>query len=489
MNRAKKLDYDYSRLSEDDSLVFLCLPYWFQRALLDATERMLWSRVWQNGEGAYPELTTNDKRKIQEAIYLLSVEECDMNINVNPVLTQNNECGGGSGGGGGCTTPPPWQNTPMPGGTPCYPIPTVDPPINSTPPVPPPGTTEDEWDMYRCKLANYAYDQIRQWLVAVSGVPSTLITLGAILTILWTLAPAALLSIIGVAVLELATVVWYWYAISEGIDEVAEFAVSWWDERHQEIVCAFYDMTDPAITHTAIVNDFLNDLAVWAESRPWWVSSLADNLQNLGGRFMPHQIFLAPWELVPPVGYVGSIDCTICGDPTTPPTLPTPPVDYVWVPAPLGAVTFVPNNGTANGATDGEGIFTHAPASPLNYHEVMVNVDVSAVKSAHSAIDLHGLAVRVQQYGAASQFGNDGVRLSSSSGGALDLLAVNNLADFWFHYQNDNTEATELAVEFADSSAYGNGAMGDTKASFRTQTYGSVSPASMVLDVWYLASV
>jgi len=493
MNTGKLFRLEATRLSEDDSLVAVCIPAWFRRLLLDTTERYLWSKVWKSGDDAYS-LTESDTERIEYAIWRLTLDNsCEdffmppITVTVNPVI--NVESGCGCGDGDGCTTPPPWQNTPMPGGTPCYPTPIVNPPINPVPPVPPPGSSEDEWDIYRCKLANYAYDLIRQWLVAVGNVPNTLITIGAILAILWTLAPLALLSIIGVAVLELATLIWAWYTLSEGIDEIAEFAVTWWDERHQEIVCQFYDMTSPEITHTAIVDEFLNDLAAWAETRPWWLSSLADNLSNLGAAILPLRIFLAPWELVPPTGYVGAIDCTICGEPSTPPTLPEPPVDYIWVPAPVTAVTFVPNNATANGATDGEGIFTHAPASPLNYHEVQVNIDADTVKSFHSALDLHGVAIRVQQYGHMSQVSNDGVRVSGSTGGAVDLLAYTHLQDFWFHYQNDNSDATTLAAEFTNASIYGNGAMNDAKASFRTQTYGSVDPASMVLDVWYLASV
>ena len=489
--RAKKWKHHYTRLSEPDDLVFLCLPYWFVNTLLDSTERMLWSNVWEDENGNFPELTQEQREKIAYAIWQLSIEECDMNITVNPVLTQNNDCGGdcGGSGGSGCTTPPPWNGTPMPGGTPCYPTPIVNPPVNPVPPVPPPGTPESEWDLYRCKLANYAYDQIREWLVAVSGVPNTLITIGAILTLLWTLAPAGLLAIIGVAVLELAQVVAVWYALSEGIDEVAEFAVEWWDERHQEIVCMFYDMSDPALARTALVADFLDDLAIFAETRPWWVDSMMGMLAQFANRLFPLQIFLAPWELVPPAGYTGAIDCTLCAGGGVDPGLPDTP-GYIWIPAPLTAVTFEPNNGTAVGHTDGEGIFTHAPASPLNYHEVNVSVDVSAVIAYHSVTNLHALAIRVQQYGSDTQVGNDGARLSSSTGGALDLLALTHLNEFWLHYQGDDLGATTLAAawDVDHKSTYGNGVMSDGKASFRTQTYGSVSPASMVLDVWYLAS-
>jgi len=485
MAKNKLFRIERDLLAGDDEQVLLCLPRYFQDVLLACTERLEWARTYGTKT-----LTDHEWDRIEDGIYALSQEECNMQITVSPTLTQT--CASCGGGGGGCTTPPPWDGTPMPGGTPCYPIPIINPPINPTPPTPPPGTPESEWDAYRCKLANYAYDQIRAYLVAVGEVPGTLITIGAILTLLWTLAPLALLSIIGVAVLELATLIWSWYALSEGIDEIAEFAVAWFDERHQEIVCQFYDMTDPAITRAAVVSEFLEDLAVWAESRPWWIDSLAQSLQNLGGALFPLQIFLAPWELVPPTGYTGTIDCTLCGSTPVDPGLPEAPVNYMWVSAPLTAVTFVPNNGTAVGHTDGEGIFTHAPASPLNYHEVMVNVSVQEVLDYYAALDvldLHGIAVRVQQYGASQQVGSDGLRLSSNTGGAMDLLAFTHLQTFWFHHQNDNTAVTTLAASFDNASTYGNGVMIDVKASFRSQTYGSVSPASMVYDVWYLASV
>jgi len=172
-----------------------------------------------------------------------------------------------------------------------------------------PGTDPTEWEIARCKAANYAFDQIRVWLVAVSEIPGDLSTIGALLVLIWTLAPAALLALIGVAVLELASVIFSWYALSEGIDEVAEYGVEWWDGHHEEIVCQFYEMSDNVVTRNAIVGSFLEDLAVWAAGRPWWVSSLLSMLQQVGGRLLPLQIFLAPWELVPPTGYVGSITC------------------------------------------------------------------------------------------------------------------------------------------------------------------------------------
>jgi hypothetical protein len=64
---------------------------------------MLWSSVWENDDGEFPPLTKDEKDRIEYAIYLLSLQECDMNITVNPVITNTIEpspgcCCGGTGG-------------------------------------------------------------------------------------------------------------------------------------------------------------------------------------------------------------------------------------------------------------------------------------------------------------------------------------------------------------------------------------------------------
>jgi len=496
MARAKEFRLSASRLSGSDDLLAVCIPYWFRDILLDATERFLWSRVWTDNEDHPHTLTEDEITRIEYAIHRLSLDEfCweemmpPITIEVNPVITINPT----SQGDGCCnaTSPPPWENAPWPPGSPTYPIPPVNPPVEGMPPIPPEGTTESEWDLFRCKAANYAYDNIRQWFVSVSEIPSTLSAIGAILIIIWAIAPAGLLALIGVGVLELASVVWAWYALSEGIDEIGEFAVNWWDERHQEMVCKLYDMTDFEAAQSEVVAEFLDDLAIWAEGRPWWTDSLLAMLQNVGGHLFPAGLFLAPWEIVPPTNYVGSIDCSLCGDvtPTIPDELPTAPEGYTWVYAPTEAITFTPNNSSATGASDGAGIFTHAPNPPQNYHEVAVGIDVSDVLAFHSVNNLYGIAVRVQQYPPGGQMFVDGLRLSSDTGGALDLLAVTNLSTFWFHYSSDNTAASMVSGEFDHSSTYGNAEMSDVKASFESRTYGTIAPASMVYDVWYLAEL
>jgi len=231
-------------------------------------------------------------------------------INFNPIINVNT-----SSGSECCNyTPPPWDGVPVPGGTPNYPIPTVDPPINNIPPLPPVGTEPSEWDLYRCKVANYAFDKVREWLVAISEIPTNLLAIGGILIFIWTWAPLGLLAIIGTGVLELASVIFSWQVISEGIDEIAEFAIEWWDDRHEQMVCMFYNMTDINVTRTEVLAEFLNDLAIWAEGRPWWADSLLAMLNSVGGHLFPSRLFLAPWELVPPDNYIGSIDCTLCVD-------------------------------------------------------------------------------------------------------------------------------------------------------------------------------
>jgi len=332
MSRNKEFRLPAISLSAPDELIAVCIPYWFRDVLLATTERFLWGKVWRDGDEEH-DLTEEEKSRIEFAIYRLSIDDfCEelmppITIEVNPIITINPPA---SGGDGCCpTTPMPWENTPMPGGTPSYPIPPVNPPIPNVPPTIPPDTEPSEWDVLRCKAANYAFDQIREWLVAIANIPAALITIGGILMLIWTLAPLGLLALIGVAVLELASVIFTWYTLSEGIDEIAEYAVGWWDSHQEEVVCTFYEMTDINESHNAIVDSFLEDLALWAEGRPWWFESLGGMLASVGSKMFPLQIFTAPWQLVPPTGYVGAISC---------PCAPAEDAEwgdygsYVWVP-------------------------------------------------------------------------------------------------------------------------------------------------------------
>jgi len=330
MSRNKVFRLSATRLLAPDDLVAVCIPYWFRDVLLDTTERYLWSRVWRDGDDPH-ELTEQEISRIEYAIYRLTLDDFCWEEFMPPITVTVNPIVNVTTGGDGCcgTSPQPWEPIPQPGGTPNYPIPITNPPVPNVPPTIPPDTDPSEWDILRCKAANYAWEQIRVWLVAISNIPANLIAIGMILSIIWAMAPLGLLALIGGAVLELAAVIWSWYAISEGLDEISEFAVEWWDDHQELLVCEFYEMTDNTATRAVIVSGFLDDLAVWAETRPWWVDSLGDMLASLGGKLFPLQIFTAPWQLVPPVGYVGAITCPC--EPSENEEWQEHPT-YIWIP-------------------------------------------------------------------------------------------------------------------------------------------------------------
>jgi len=317
MNRAKKESFDYTRLSEPDDLVFLCLPYWLQMHMLDMTKRMLWSRTWQDDSGNYPPLTESDRDKIAYGIYLLSLEECDMVINVTTgANNQTVECGGGSGGSG-CSSPPPWQG--LPGQ--CYPVEQYPPPITDpnypAPDNPPDDIPLEDWQLLRCRQANYAWQKIYEWLGALANLSTNLATVAVVLLAIWGLAPAVILTLVGSGILQLAGLLAAWSAYVEAFDELFEFAQEYWVDNRDEIVCKFYNATDVAILRNDVFDPMLTAILDYAELRDWWPTVLAERITSLFGAAMPLGLFLAPFRLIAPASYVGSVNCANCG--LTPP--------------------------------------------------------------------------------------------------------------------------------------------------------------------------
>lgn len=298
----------FGRGSYEEPRLFL-LSDSFRRALLQFTDRLHWESSWTQ------QPTDEEWSVIDDGIRALMEEETmDVQVTVSPNITVNS-------GGGDCASPPPWANVPGQ----CYPVDPypAQPDGGYTPPPPPPGTTPTEWDIYRCKLANYAWDLGMEWLENASNVTTQLGTVAVILFFLWSLIPGALVALLGGAMLELAAMFASWAAYLEPLDEVFDRAKAYWVNNRQTIVCKFYNSTDARVTRTDIVASFLDDLATYAESRPWWFDEAYEMLDRFSDTILPIGIFLAPFRLIPPSGYEGDINCSICEG--------TPPIEGDWI--------------------------------------------------------------------------------------------------------------------------------------------------------------
>lgn len=303
--RNKVFRLDATRLSEDDSLVAVCIPYWFRRLLLDTTERYLWSKVWRDGSAEHI-LTSEEIGRIEYAIYLLTIEceplnDCceeiediltrlteleTMNINVN--------CGCGCGCQDTNDVPPDEGDVELP---------------------PAPSDEEQEsQDVARCIAANYAATMLEQSLLSVWDYNATYSNAGYVgwknnWVTNWLPQP------------EPPTPPGYgnylllksYLAVGTGGSLPAQFAA-----RHANLVCLLFNSTSAAGAETAV--------ASWATTFTNFIPAAL----NLLARYVDWTILFVP-GLAIPSGY-GSSCCGLDPD-TEDPSLPSEaPAGYAWLP-------------------------------------------------------------------------------------------------------------------------------------------------------------
>lgn len=426
-------------------------------------------------------------------------ECCERIINLledlnNMNITQNNNCGSGSGDG--CS--PVIININNPPGSQCLPVP---PPGAETPPdviVPPGGSpppifdddpnwpSPGDYNAARCRIANYGWSTFLTWIDRMIALDNLLFSISTWIMVI-SQAIAGLLTgritfaqMIAIAQALLNMQSWY--------GQVMSTVRQWWIDNQQEIVCAAYNAVSSNALAAYIVDWIADGIVELLDSETWWVAGVEQAVRDLLARLFPPTPFSIFLNFAVPVGYAGVIDCSTCGG-GEPPELPPVPEGWVLWPAPLEAITAVPNNDTAFLSFSGNGVFGHAPATANNYHEVTGQVDISDVVANAGGVSAHGMIVRLTSYAHEAQFNNDGVLLSGNTGGTV-LFPAAAILDNWRVYW-DNLEQVPLADFLAlfdteDSYEYGNGAMVDVQASFRSQTYGIQNPASMTFEMFYI---
>jgi len=334
VKNAKPFRLDSTRLSESDDLVLLCLPYWFQNLLLDMTERMLWSRVWVTEFGTEITLTEYDRDKIEYAIWLLSQEECNMVINVTTGdNTQTVNTGGGGSGGGSC--PPTVINVYPPQSPMCLPI--SGTPGGEIPPMPdvPPGTvpppygegdptypTPEDYNAAHCKVANWGWQLIFDWLDKLSNVDNNIVAVAVAIAAIVAHAPVAILSLIASSELIMIAVrLLELRAYAEITDAVFDDIKQYWVDNREDITCRMYNTTSPSTTSNTIKAEMLDFLTLIWQDRPGWTDAMIAAAANMERVIMPGSIFWRFINSAPPEGWSGGIDCAACN---------TPEVDGLW---------------------------------------------------------------------------------------------------------------------------------------------------------------
>jgi hypothetical protein len=164
-----------------------------------------------------------------------------------------------------------------------------------------------------CRQANYAYDLIEDWLERLADIDDDLLSAAAAALAIWALAPAAILALIGIDVLAIAAQLMAWRVYSEAIDQLTEYALLWWRENKEELICDLYNSIDARISQSAVWSKLFLGLVAFGELQPWWFSSMNSIIDASGFVWLPVRLFIAPFRALAPNGYEGGIDCDNCG--------------------------------------------------------------------------------------------------------------------------------------------------------------------------------
>lgn len=335
IKRAKPIRFAYDNVfvyGSDDVRPF-CLSDKFRRFLLQNAERGLWSRVWDT------ELTTAEKSVIENGIRALCEEdscleqiEDNMAVTVNnyPTITNTNggcgcDDGGGSGGSTVITVYPPATSQCLPvtgdpgNGSPIIP----DVPPGQVPPVIVPGdpvwTDPEEYNAARCKIDNWGWQLIFNWLDMLSNLDNNIVLIGAVIVAIVANAPVALLSLAaGAELIAIAVKLLELRAYAEISDEVFDDIKQWWVDNQQSIICRMYTATSANTVGGAILSEMHEALALLWADKPDWTDLMIDAASRMERVMIPGSFFFRLISSNPPVGYVGNVDCSLCNEPSFP---------------------------------------------------------------------------------------------------------------------------------------------------------------------------
>lgn len=325
---AKPFRLRLSRLSKDGDGLF-CLPLGFRDVLLDACERLLWTRVWLDDAGNEINAAEGDFDRIEEGIRRLS-DMCEIVINnqielPTPVVNVNV-----SGGGGCCTDVPVPQ---LPDGT-SYPLIPVDPndPLGDTVPAwddfagePPPGypTTQD-WIDDRCRAANWFVDSYIEF-VKNSDIMERRLSLGAAALDVAKIFIKALPGPVGewsgfVVILKYATYGAKLLADTvgalENFNDWLQTSVDAIEENKAELVCAAYRMTTVEYLEEFILTFFAGYVSPELEASgvdPTGVNFMRDLLAK-PAQLLARKIADGFANMHIPTDYVPGYPCSACFD-------------------------------------------------------------------------------------------------------------------------------------------------------------------------------
>ena len=461
---AKPTRLDARLFSGSDELVYLCLPDWFRNALLSLTERMLWTRVWLNEDWTDYHLTEEDKTRIEYGIYKLSQDECgliDME-QIQEILDRLEElenmnvyvnCGCGCGCGD--SSQPALEEG----------VTLVDLcPDQDLPDSAPPQTAVAE----KCNLSNYFIVQLRTTLLNEWARAQSWPEFKGWWENLFVWMPSVY-------------IVQQTYSTYVAVSQwLAGKAVDWitgnFDPLFNEMVCALYQSISPSQAQSSLFTVL--------DKLPYPLDQSAKAIAQR----LPYRALFAS-DIQNPPGFTNRECCgQMPGNDGIQP-LPEAPTGYFWATLVDGEFVTVPNNGTGQVSYNSfNAQFQMQPLTTQSYHEVQVDVDISDLTDRLLASGAHGLLLQFVNP-PVEQYNNNGILLSSNTGGTYLAPVTGGTV---MYYDNSEYVAVSDFSDFVDAVQastkynYGNGAMSDTKASFRMQSYGTSGAETITAVIAYL---
>lgn len=244
------------------------------------------------------------------------------------VTTINNyvTCGSGCGCGGGSDIP---VYLPPGGGNPI----TIDfPTVGDENPIPPPPASPTEppgpyfpddpnwedratWEAARCRIANYGWRIIGNFLFNMEQVDNRIVSIGVILSIFLAYAPAYILARLGASQLlylvaalgEITAVTGAWSAFWGHIK-------TWWEEHQVDIVCWAVAAFDASALSDTLLDEMTETLHDEWEALPGWTTAMVDAaVRALILVFNPGVASLL-YNFTAPEYTTIEVDCAICGE-------------------------------------------------------------------------------------------------------------------------------------------------------------------------------
>lgn len=240
-------------------------------------------------------------------------------------IINNIHCGSGCGCGDGSDAPvylPPGGGNPI-----TIPFPTT----GDENPIPPPPASPTEppepyfpgdpvwpdraaWEEARCRIANYGWRIISNFLFNMEQLDNRVVSIGVILGIFIAYAPAYILARIGASQLVyLIAAIGEFTAVTGAWSAFWSVIHGWWEDHQAEIVCWAYEAVDSeALSETMIVEATEELTEAW-DAIPGWTQTMIDAAVRAFALMFNPGVASLLYNFTAPDYTTIEVDCETCG--------------------------------------------------------------------------------------------------------------------------------------------------------------------------------